>query len=401
MNRHETMGRLDQARGRIRGLREDLTNAQRRFDHARETGDQTARDEAFAAVEALGRQMGEARELETRILGSLAGVVDAPGLGLANDLQAQDRLREIAQSSAPLSNYIRVGEFSSIDELCATFGQVTGARYATTTMPDVATLPGTFSGIAAHPEPAQDLLGVWGIQPMTERVVSYLQRGASPSGGDGISAAEVVAPGAIKPSLDASYEPSQAEAAVVAVWTKALRADLADFGGLREDIGQLLANEVRTRLEANLLAAIGAASGVLTTPNVTAAANIVDAVVLTVAELRARGVRPTFVALHPSDVAAFMIAKESTAGGYLFPSSPFGQGGLPPLVQSVALGAGEVLLGDASLAGYIGVREGLSIAVGEESEDYTRNMCTLLCETRAVPVIKVPTALAHFTYPGA
>jgi hypothetical protein len=71
------------------------------------------------------------------------------------------------------------------------------------------------------------------------------------------------------------------------------------------------------------------------------------------------------------------------------------------LRSSPARGAKEVLLGDSRIGAGLGVREGISIIVGQEADDMTRTRVAVLCEGRWAPLVAVPSAFAHFTVPAA
>jgi hypothetical protein len=66
-------------------------------------------------------------------------------------------------------------------------------------------------------------------------------------------------------------------------------------------------------------------------------------------------------------------------------------------VESEALADDKVVVGDSRVAARIGVRQGISLIVGQESDDMTRNRVTVLVEGRWAPLVAVPSATAHFT----
>jgi hypothetical protein len=97
------------------------------------------------------------------------------------------------------------------------------------------------------------------------------------------------------------------------------------------------------------------------------------------------------VALHPTDATAAFKEREGTDGSYLA-GSPWDK--LPPIVQSAALAAGQVLARDSRIAARLGVRAGLTVHIGQESDDLLRNQVTVLVEGRWAPMVLVPAALA-------
>jgi hypothetical protein len=69
-----------------------------------------------------------------------------------------------------------------------------------------------------------------------------------------------------------------------------------------------------------------------------------------------------------------------------------------PLVESEALGDGEVIVGDSRISAKLGVRQGINVLISDsDQDDFTRNRVTILAEGRFTPLVAVPTATAHFT----
>ena len=67
-----------------------------------------------------------------------------------------------------------------------------------------------------------------------------------------------------------------------------------------------------------------------------------------------------------------------------------------PLIETEALTDGQVIVGDSRIAAKLGVRQGLTVLVSDQdSDDFTRNRCSILCEGRWAPVVR-STATAVF-----
>ena len=101
--------------------------------------------------------------------------------------------------------------------------------------------------------------------------------------------------------------------------------DLDDVDALGADVQQTLSYGVRHKVEELLVAAITGATGI-GAPDVSGADNAIDAAVIAVSQLRATGVNPNFVAMHPLDVVDMAQLKDGTNGTYLF-GSPLASGG--------------------------------------------------------------------------
>src|SRR5207253_171413 len=124
-------------------------------------------------------------------------------------------------------------------------------------------------------------------------------------------------PGAIKQSAGITYEAAEEDVVTVATWTKVNRQDVDDIDGFQADVGQALSYGLSVEVEAMLMQAITGATGILA-PDVTGEANAIDAAVTAVAELRATGVAPLFVAWNPLDIADWSKLKTGAGGEYLF-----------------------------------------------------------------------------------
>ena len=207
----------------------------------------------------------------------------------------------------------------------------------------------------------------------------------------GAGAAAVTQPG-VKPQSNITYEAIDAEAVVVATFAKVNRVDLDDVPGLMADLqNNALRYDVLHAVEALLVAEILGTTGLLA-PNVSADTNVPDKLLTAVGVLTASGVQPNFVALNPQDATEAYKQREGTDGAYVA-GSPWDK--LPPVVQSPALTAGEALVGDSRVGAALGVRQGVTVSVGTESDDLIRNIATVLLEGRWAPMVLQPAALAH------
>lgn len=121
-------------------------------------------------------------------------------------------------------------------------------------------------------------------------------------------------------------------------------------------------------------------------------ANLTDVIAVAAAQVENAKLRATHVILNPSDVLALRLTKTST-GEYTYPVFITDSvTGLPvvvnlQVVSTTWMEQGEFLVGDMSQAN-LRVRKGISISVGRDGDDFTRNMVTILAETRCVHYIK-------------
>lgn len=375
--------RLDALKKRRRDARTRLAEIRKKLEQAESDGDRAAAETLLAEGTEVDAEIKTTSALIERELGQLSGQAETFGQTLRTNVEAQDTLRQLANSSAPLREYVAIGDFLSADEFVGWLNR----HAAPVTIPgDPATdLPGQFIGISDEPSPPRTLLGVFGAVPVAGRTVSFLQRNGLPASGLAGVQSE---PGAIKHEAALTYTPADEDVATVATWIKVLKDDLDDFDQLASDITQALGYGIRTEVERLMITAITSAS--VLDPDVSAGTNTPDKLLLARGALAATGALPNFAAVNPLDATAAWLEREGTDGAYLA-GSPWNR--LPPLVESVALAQNDALIGDSNGA-KIGVRAGVSIAVGTESDDMVRNVRTILVETRVVPIVRSPGSFA-------
>jgi HK97 family phage major capsid protein len=134
---------------------------------------------------------------------------------------------------------------------------------------------------------------------------------------------------------------------------------------------------------------------------VTTFANLTDVIAVAAAQVENAKLRATHVILNPTDVLALRLTKTST-GEYTYPVFITDTvTGLPvvvnlQVVSTTWMEQGTFLVGDLSQSN-LRVRKGISISVGRDSDDFTRNMVTILAETRCVHYIKANKAAGFVT----
>ena len=378
--------RYEATRERCRTAREARTRARTTLDAARQAGDDDAVGVAELAVQGADLEVDTADALRDQLLKVLPGAISSIGVTMREDPQAQATLSEIANSNVPLSNYVKIGEFATAEELAQMGGRAINAAVTLPAQPS----GGQGLGIQPTPTPPLNLIDLFPSVPQDERIVGWLQR-------SGVAQAAVTAHGAVKPQATLTYVDKSEEAQTIAVWVKMNRQDLADYDGVAADLDVALSYGVRAEEEELLVADILGATGIHI-PDFTGftVVNAIDRLIVAAAQQRVTGVNVAFAALHPLDAAALAIAKGSD-GHYVFGASPFGPGG--PLngvtpVQSPGLTRGTALLGDSGIGAKLGIRSGLAVFVGQEQDDMTRNRVTILCEARVTPMVTVPSAFS-------
>lgn len=380
---------LQHLRKRSADKRADRSHARTVLNAAREDGDQDAIGTAELALQAAEREVELAEELQQHLLGSLNGSGSGLGVMMREDPQSRAMLAEIAQSSAPLQNYQKVGNFMTAEELVAMHNR--SFQAAGVTLP-AEPIDGTGLGVMPTPQAPLRLGNLFPAVNQETRFVSWLQR-------TGTVVAAVAPHGTVKAQATLVYTDKSEEAATVAVWVKMNRQDLEDYDGVEADLRQALDYGVRDKTEELQVADILGSTGIVVpdfTPWGADVSNAIDRIIVAVAEQRLTGAQPNFAAMNPLDAAAVAIDKGGD-GHYVGAAAAFGAGG--PLagvtpVQSAALTRGQALVGDSAIGAKLGIRSGVTVWVGMESDDALRNRVTLLCESRVTPMTTVPSVFS-------
>ena len=166
------------------------------------------------------------------------------------------------------------------------------------------------------------------------------------------------------------YTADSVRAVTVAAWVKADRQDLDDIERAAADIGEALRYGMLVAVERLLLdgapadADGDAVPGILDDPFVptVTATNLDGAIGQMKAQLISTGVRRT----SPRRTPVTIEAEESRTGSDGHPSARSRPGPHPAaaLVESTALGDGQVLVGDSRVGARLGVRQGIWLVAG-------------------------------------
>lgn len=381
------------ARERRAELQRERNRSRELLRTAEEVGDTDAAEQARAEVEDLDNQMRSAENLQNRILSRLAGVMTSPpGGDLANDPNVQATLAGWESSSTSVPN-TRIGTAMDAQQFCAMFGRSLGGDSWTPStfaaVSGVDSVGGAFTGIGAPPpQPPTNLLDLVRAEPMDTPSITFLQRQGGSVG------AAIQVPGALKAESQLRYVQRTLEAFQLAVYAKLRRQTISDIDGVVADVQNALTNAdggVLPLAENLLLNGDPAAEieGILNSTGIIAAdvtgiTGAADKVARAVAELAVTGVQANFALVHPLDAFAIRTAKESGSGGYLGTSAI-----TPPLIESSALAQGQAVVGN-STGVRLRVREGVTVVMGTDQDDLTRNQITMVVEARVVPQVDQP-----------
>ena len=107
------------------------------------------------------------------------------------------------------------------------------------------------------------------------------------------------------------------------------------------------------------------------------------------------GFIPDTLVLHPTDLAKLKLKKDTT-GNYVFGGTYNENFENVAILENPRMTSGSFLVMDSSRASYK-IREGVTVSIGYESDDFVKNLVTVLAEKRHTLVVKSNHAKAFVT----
>ncbi|MBC9822744.1 phage major capsid protein [Terrabacter sp. MAHUQ-38] len=253
------------------------------------------------------------------------------------------------------------------------------------------TLPTAGTGVSAAPPGTaavflRDLMPQQDSDGPTQR---YYRIGAASAG--------TVAEAGVKPDSGVAVTPVDAALIKIANQTKLTDEFLDDAAFLFREVQQEVAMGVLRKENAEIVTAIGGASGIQVATGTLATAIDVLATAIGATEAL-NGLSPTAVLLNPTNLATIRTQKASTGGDYFI--DPLGNGpshihGVP-IVSTSAVPAGTAYLLTPGF-GVFYVRQDVKAELGYDGGDFGSNQQTLRCEERVLPAIVRPGYIVKVT----
>jgi HK97 family phage major capsid protein len=213
--------------------------------------------------------------------------------------------------------------------------------------------------------------------------------------------AAMTAEGAAKSQADFDLVVASANVKKVTAYIKVTKEMLDDVELMRSEIDQELTELIQLRIDDQLLNGTGATVNLVgINQNATAYAagafalaitepNNFDVLRTAINQVRVNLFEPNYIVMHPTDVTSMDLAKASD-GHYVLPPFASNDGTIISGIRVVAntgVALDNFLVGDFSKAG-VRFKEGLTINVGYENDDFTKNLVTILAEARLVQRVK-------------
>lgn len=211
----------------------------------------------------------------------------------------------------------------------------------------------------------------------------------------------MTAEGVKKAQIDFDLVLADAKVRKVTAFIKVSKEMLDDVDALRAEIDQELTERINLVIDAQLLSGDGLGENLVgleanATPwaagtfmNTVAEANNADVLKTAINQVMINEFDPNVIFLHPSDVTAMELEKASD-GHYVMPPFRSADGSTVSGIRVVAnTGVTQDDFIVADITKYAArIKEGLTIDVGYENDDFTKNFVTILAESRLVARIK-------------
>lgn len=213
--------------------------------------------------------------------------------------------------------------------------------------------------------------------------------------------AAMTAEGAAKSQADFDLVVASANVKKVTAYIKVTKEMLDDVELMRSEIDQELTELINLKIDDQLLNGTGLTvnlTGITTNATAWAAGAFAlaiptptkwDVLRTAINQVRVNLFEPTYIVMHPTDVTSMELSKDST-GQYIMPPFAAVDGSIVSGIRVVAntgVTIDKFLVGDFSKAG-VRFKEGLTINVGYENDDFTKNLVTILAEARLVQRVK-------------
>ena len=213
--------------------------------------------------------------------------------------------------------------------------------------------------------------------------------------------AAMTAEGAAKSQADFDLVVASANVKKVTAYIKVTKEMLDDVELMRSEIDQELTELINLKIDDQLLNGTGLTvnlTGITTNATAWAAGafaltiptpNVFDVIRTAINQVRVNLFEPNYIVMHPTDVAKMDLAKASD-GHYVLPPFISNDGTTVSgirVVSNTGVTVDNFLVGDFTKYG-VRFKEGLTINVGYENDDFTKNLVTILAEARLVGRVK-------------
>lgn len=218
----------------------------------------------------------------------------------------------------------------------------------------------------------------------------------NPDGG-----AAMTAEGAAKSQADFDLVVASANVKKVTAYIKVTKEMLDDVELMRSEIDQELTELINLKIDEQLLNGTGLTvnlTGIVTNATAWAAGAFAlaiptptryDVLRTAINQVRVNLFEPNYIVVHPTDATGMELSKDTT-GQYIMPPFIATDGTTVSgirVITNTGVTLDKFLVGDFTKSG-VRFKEGLTINVGYENDDFTKNLVTILAEARLVQRVK-------------
>jgi HK97 family phage major capsid protein len=258
------------------------------------------------------------------------------------------------------------------------------------------------AGLTRVPRSAPFLTQYLPTAPTTGKVVAYAEM-KNPDGG-----ANNTAEGQAKSQADFEIVEASVNVEKITAYIKTSKEALADIPALAGEINNELISLVEIKADSDVLLGDGSGNsikGIIESSTTFAAGdfagaidtpNEYDVIQVAISQIETAEVQtgqpagfvPNLIVMNPVDVKKMKLTKDGEKG-YVFPSIGIDGTSIDniPVVSNARMVKGDFLVMDTTKANYR-IREGVTIDIGYENDDFTKNLVTILGEKRHAFYIK-------------
>lgn len=215
-------------------------------------------------------------------------------------------------------------------------------------------------------------------------------------------AADETAEGNDKNQIDFDWVEKSKKVEKITAFIKVSKEALDDLDGLANEINTELRETILLQTDADLLSGDGITptiAGLLTMDTAYDAGafagtivdpNFADVLRTAIAQVVANQFRPNYILLHPTDVAKMDLEKSEADGHYTLPPFKSADGMVVSgvrVLENTGQTVDKFTVGDFTKFN-VKLREGLTIDMGLDGSDFTKNLVTILGEIRLASYIK-------------
>jgi HK97 family phage major capsid protein len=260
-------------------------------------------------------------------------------------------------------------------------------------------------GIVAPPRRSLRMRDVLAVGRTSSNAVEFPKETAfTNNAGPQISGSPQAFENVVKPESAITFELATYPVCTVAHWIPVSKQILADAPALQAYINNRLSYGLKLKEDTEILLGTGLNGRIhglytdrtaYSVPSPTVYTTKLDVLRDAIKQAQIAEYDPNAIVLNSSDWSKIELAKDST-GRYLF-ANPQNAAqpalwGLPVVVSN-SITAGTFLLGSFDQAAMLWDREDMSVEVGLNNDNFTRNMVTILCEERICLTVFRATAI--------